>query len=729
MRRLAALALLCAAAPLAAATFTVTNTGDSGAGSLRQAILDANANGGADLIHFAIPGSDPGCDGSGVCTIAPTSGLHSIDEAVTIDGYTQSGAVTNSATNGTNAVLKVVLSGANVPGADGLAVGAGPTTIRGLVINGGFNAAIDILTQDAAHVEGCFLGTDASGMTASTVSNGVLFFLKGFGSVIGGAALSQRNLIGSSAEAVSGGVGDLLLQNNLIGTDATGAALLPQLPGGSGIDIGLCLSGNTATIVDNVIGTGFARSGILTQCLPATIQGNHVGVDATGTVAFPPHMQYGIEPSQGSAVGGPDPGQGNVVTGMRWAGIIPAVVSGPIRGNSIYGNGGDPLGSGLGIDVNNDGITRNDPGDADGIQNFPLLKSVTTGATTHVVAVLHSAASTGYDIDFFSNPACTNFPHEFDEGQVYLGSAHVTTDGSGDADIDAVLPVATEAGARITMTATNTVTGHTSEFSQRLPFSVTPAGGPAAGGTAFTVSGTDFAAGAALTIGGAAASSVVVSNDHTITASSPALPAGSVNDLVVTNTDGTSGTLVKGWVSDFLDVNGGNQFYSFVTTLVSNAITVGVGGGNYGVDQPTLRQQMAVFLLKARHGLCYAPPPCSGVFPDVPCPSTFANWIEALAAEGITGGCGSGNYCPTSPVRRDQMAVFLLKAEHGSGYAPPACAGVFTDVPCPSAFANWIEQLAAEQITGGCGGGNYCPTSSNTRGQMAVFITKAFHLQ
>ena len=74
------------------------------------------------------------------------------------------------------------------------------------------------------------------------------------------------------------------------------------------------------------------------------------------------------------------------------------------------------------------------------------------------------------------------------------------------------------------------------------------------------------------------------------------------------------------------------------------------------------------------------------------------------------------------------MAVFLLKAEHGSSYAPPACSGDFLDVACPSAFADWIEQLAAEGITGGCGGGNYCPLSNNTRGQMAVFIVKTFNL-
>jgi hypothetical protein len=75
------------------------------------------------------------------------------------------------------------------------------------------------------------------------------------------------------------------------------------------------------------------------------------------------------------------------------------------------------------------------------------------------------------------------------------------------------------------------------------------------------------------------------------------------------------------------------------------------------------------------------------------------------------------------------MAAFLLKAKHGSGYVPPACAGIFTDVACPSQFANWIEQLYAEAITGGCGTGIYCPNNPNTRGQMAVFLVKTFGLQ
>jgi hypothetical protein len=77
------------------------------------------------------------------------------------------------------------------------------------------------------------------------------------------------------------------------------------------------------------------------------------------------------------------------------------------------------------------------------------------------------------------------------------------------------------------------------------------------------------------------------------------------------------------------------------------------------------------------------------------------------------------------------MAVFLLKAKHGSSYVPPACTGVFNDVTCTPGvgFSDWIEQLAEEEITTGCGGTNYCPLNPNTRGQMAVFIVKTFNLQ
>jgi len=74
------------------------------------------------------------------------------------------------------------------------------------------------------------------------------------------------------------------------------------------------------------------------------------------------------------------------------------------------------------------------------------------------------------------------------------------------------------------------------------------------------------------------------------------------------------------------------------------------------------------------------------------------------------------------------MAVFLLKVIHGSAYnAPPATGTAFADVSATDFAANWIEQLASEGITGGCGNGDFCPNAPATRGQMAAFLTRVFH--
>jgi uncharacterized repeat protein (TIGR01451 family) len=154
---------------------------------------------------------------------------------------------------------------------------------------------------------------------------------------------------------------------------------------------------------------------------------------------------------------------------------------------------------------------------------------------------------------------------------------------------------------------------------------------------------------------------------------------------------------------DFLDVPPADPFHDFVNTVARNGITAGCGGGNYCPGASVTRAQMAVFLLKSEHGSSYVPPPCTGVFGDVACPGGFAvDWIEQLYHEGVTGGCGGGNYCPDSPVTRAQMAVFLLKTHLGSSYTPPGATGIFGDVAIGSFAADWIEDLYQRGITGGC---------------------------
>ncbi|MFY9552537.1 MAG: S-layer homology domain-containing protein [Thermoanaerobaculia bacterium] len=269
---------------------------------------------------------------------------------------------------------------------------------------------------------------------------------------------------------------------------------------------------------------------------------------------------------------------------------------------------------------------------------------------------------------------------------------------------------------------------------------IQPRSGPASGGTPVVVSGTGFQGGATLLIGGVAATGVNVVGSTEIDAFAPLLSAGTLNDVTVTNPASfprprsprvVSPSLSSAWFADFLDVPQGSNFHDYVETVFRHGVTAGCGGGNYCPNNPVTRAQMAVFLLKAEHGPSYAPPACTGTFQDVLCPSTFADWIEQVFREGLTVGCGSGNYCPGDPVTRAQMAALLLKAEHGSGYTPPGCAGTFGDVACPSQFADWIEQLYVENVTGGCQTTPllYCPTSVNTRGQLAVFLVRTFGLQ
>ena len=179
----------------------------------------------------------------------------------------------------------------------------------------------------------------------------------------------------------------------------------------------------------------------------------------------------------------------------------------------------------------------------------------------------------------------------------------------------------------------------------------------------------------------------------------------------------------------FADVPGDYWAFSFIETLAASGITAGCGGGNYCPLDPVTRAQMAVFLERGMNGSNFSPPPATGnVFLDVGAGDFAASFIEQLFADGITAGCGNNNYCPDSDVTRDQMAVFLLRAKHGSSYSPPAATGIFIDVPLSYWAVHWIEQLAAEAITAGCGGGNYCPEAQVTRDQMAVFLVRTFGL-
>jgi hypothetical protein len=184
----------------------------------------------------------------------------------------------------------------------------------------------------------------------------------------------------------------------------------------------------------------------------------------------------------------------------------------------------------------------------------------------------------------------------------------------------------------------------------------------------------------------------------------------------------------------FFDVPVAHWAWQHIERLYAAGITGGCGVNplRYCPDGIVTRAQMAVFLERGIHGPSYTPPSVgdSTGFGDVPTTYWAASFIKQLAADGITVGCGNGNYCPEGPVTRAQMAVFLLRSKYGASYTPPSVGDNtgFGDVPTNYWAAAFIKQLVAEGITVGCGGGNYCPESPVTRDQMAVFLVRTFNL-
>jgi hypothetical protein len=191
----------------------------------------------------------------------------------------------------------------------------------------------------------------------------------------------------------------------------------------------------------------------------------------------------------------------------------------------------------------------------------------------------------------------------------------------------------------------------------------------------------------------------------------------------------------KAWTvhvgASFTDVATTSLFYRFVETLLHHAITGGCNATQYCPSGATTREQMAVFVLVAKEKAGFSPPACvpPNIFTDVPETSVFCRWIEELANRGVVGGCGAGLYCPTSPVTREQMAVFVLRTLEPA-LTPPPCVppNLFADVPETSVFCPWVEELANRGVVGGCGGGNYCPADPVTREQMGVFLSVTFGL-
>lgn len=184
---------------------------------------------------------------------------------------------------------------------------------------------------------------------------------------------------------------------------------------------------------------------------------------------------------------------------------------------------------------------------------------------------------------------------------------------------------------------------------------------------------------------------------------------------------------------NFADIGTTYWARSFVDILYTLGITSGCADDppRFCPTDYVTRDQMAVFLIRAKRGASFVPPSAAGLFSDVAAGYWAAPHIEQLYTDGITTGCASSplRYCPESLVTRAEMAVFLLRAKYGASYTPPPATGTrFSDVPASYWAAAWIERLADENITTGCGSGSFCPEAQVRRDEMAAFLVRTFGL-
>ena len=434
-----------------AATLVVTNTADSGSGSLRQAILNANAIAGGPVvpITFNIPGTGP-------FVILPQTPLPTMTRPVSIDATTQPGY----------AGLPIVeLNGSNGGTGTGLQIMAGGSLVRGLMIDW-FDLDGILLQGGGGNVlQNNWVGGFDPGVGGNG-ANGIHIVDSADNTIGGLDTVSGNTITGNSGEGVRIDGADAtrnVVQGNVIGVvsfnigsgNAASGVYVRRAPGNS--VIGNRVEGNTgfAGVAICGAGLGFCGGGDI---------GKQTG-DATGTVVqgntINGNAGYGvsIDGAPNTLVGGTDAVVANTITSSGAAGVIvfnPGSTGNRISRNNISSNGG------IGIDLNGDGVTLNDPSpDADAgpnnLQNYPVL---TSAFSPNIIGTLDSAPNTIYTLQFFENDTGNR------EAARFLLQTTVTTDGNGHASFDITATITGDAW--VTATATDPA-GNTSEFAAPAP--------------------------------------------------------------------------------------------------------------------------------------------------------------------------------------------------------------------------------------------------------------------
>ena len=486
--------------------------------TLRAAIDEANALQGFDRIEIRVPESDPGYDSeTGVVTFRPLEALPAVSDPAVLDATTQDGKVVLDGALAGAAGLNLAGGGSTVRGfsihsfqGDGILVtGSGGTSAGGNVIEGNFlgldagagadpdlwpapgNGGWGVVVHKSPHndvranviagnalggvsvrrgadgtrIRGNRIGTDPSG--SSSLANGVGAGEPGFAVllrgvrdvVVGGTEPGAGNLIAGAGSG--GGVvvlqgRDHRIQGNLVGTDASGALAFGHLDGvvlSQGSE-GVLVGGTSAS-ASNVI-SGNVRFGvsIVGQARDHLVAGNLVGADASGR----PDLGNGdagvrLLDTSGHRIGGEPERAGNVIAGNGGAGVL--VQGRQSRGNSIRGNR-IFANADLGIDVEPAGAVSEEGAP------MPEVSSVVTGGTTRVEGSLTGTPETAYVLEFFVNSLVD--PSDHGEGESFLGSTTVKTDAAGTVSFSASFEKTLSAGGAVSATSTDSQ-GTTSEFS------------------------------------------------------------------------------------------------------------------------------------------------------------------------------------------------------------------------------------------------------------------------
>ncbi len=472
-------------------TYIVSTTADSGAGSLRQAILDANANAAdqAEII-FQLPGSCPQVIGLDT-TLPP------ITSPVRISGYSQAGAAPNADPYYFYPTLCVLLKPKSGTLSYGLLVPASATKgaldVSGIGF-GGFGQPIMLLGGTSHRIAGNQFGGNYYGIDLPGAGlNAIAVGMGGTGSVaVGGPSPGERNMISGAADAgvqiqssVALQPGQCQIVNNIIGANQDFSAAVPNT-------WGINLSGNNCLVQDNRIAGNSGDAIWINGGGSNTVRRNVIGIGHDGgPLGFNTGWGVrvaGINNQIGASAAAPLPSgsvlDGNLIAYMLEGGVT---VASPVSafGNAIRGNlfGNNGLNSDApAIDLGADGNTANDASDADGgpnlLQNYPTFKAVkyTYGypapGSQNVAAYLYGdlkALPGTYKIDaYFYNGTCQ--AGQRGQAQAYLGSWFAVIGAGGNEalfNFQTQLPNVSS-NAAVAFTATD-ASGNTSEFSACYP--------------------------------------------------------------------------------------------------------------------------------------------------------------------------------------------------------------------------------------------------------------------